>query len=69
MIARLFQIIFFIFLIYLVIGVVKFIFRLGRTTADLNRKLDEESRNARSHRRDRRGNEIIELDKDQYKVE
>lgn len=69
MIARLLQIIFFIFLIYLVIGVVKFIFKLGRTTADLNRKLDEKSKNSHGNRRDRRGNEIIELDKDQYKVE
>lgn len=69
MIARIFQIIFFIFLIYLVIGVVKFIFRLGRSTADLNRKLDEKTRSYQGNRRDSRGNEIIELDKDQYKVE
>jgi len=69
MIARIFQIIFFIFLIYLVIGAVKFIFRLGRTTADLNSRLDEKTRSYKSSRRDSRGNEIIELDKDQYKVE
>ncbi len=69
MIARVFQIIFFVVLIYIVIGVVKFIFRLGRTTAELNSKLDEKSRNAAGNRGDRKGNEIIELNKDQYKVE
>ena len=69
MIVRVFQIIFFVVLIYIVIGVVKFIFRLGRTTAELNSKLDEKSRNAAGNRRDRKENEIIELNKDQYKVE
>jgi len=69
MIIRVFQIIFFAVLIYIVIGVVKFIFRLGRTTAELNSKLDEKNRNAAGNRRDIKGNEIIELDKDQYKVE
>jgi len=69
MIVRLFQIIFFIVLIYIVIGVVKFIFRLGRTTAELNSKLDEKRRNDAGKSRDRKGNEIIELNKDQYKVE
>jgi type III secretory pathway component EscU len=71
MIARLFQILFFVFLIYLVIGVVKFIFRLGKTTAELNSRLDEKKRDARS-RGGRGGNkkdDVIELDRDQYKVE
>lgn len=69
MIVKLFQIIFFVVLIYIVIGVVKFIFRLGRTTAELNSKLDEKRRNDSGNSRDRKGNEIIELNKDQYKVE
>ncbi len=71
MIGRLFQILFFVFLVYLVIGVVKFIFRLGRTTAELNSRLDEKKRGARSSRGSsgNKENDIIELDRDQYKVE
>ena len=71
MIGRLFQILFFVFLVYLVIGVVKFIFRLGRTTAELNSRLDEKKRSARSRegRTGEKENDIIELDRDQYKVE
>jgi len=69
MIARLFQILFFIFLIYLVIGVVKFIFRLGKTTAELNSRLDEKKREARGRGRTGSKDAVIELDRDQYKVE
>lgn len=68
MIGRLFQILFFIFLIYLVIGVVKFIFRLGKTTAELNSRLDEKKKESRG-RSGRRNDDVIELDRDQYKVE
>ena len=69
MIIRLFQILFFIFLIYLVLGIVKFIFRLGRTTAEINSRLDEKKKEARSKGRTGKNSEVIELDKDQYKVE
>ena len=67
MIARLLQILFFIFIIYLVIGVVKFIFRVGRATGELNRSIHEKNRENRKE--GPRKNGIIELDKDQYKVE
>lgn len=69
MIIRLFQILFFIFLIYLVLGIVKFIFRLGRTTAEINSRLDDKKREARSKNRTGKNGGVIELDKDQYKVE
>lgn len=69
MIIRLFQILFFIFLIYLVLGIVKFIFRLGRTTAEINSRLDDKKREDRSKNRTGKNGGVIELDKDQYKVE
>lgn len=69
MIIRLFQMLFFVFLIYLVLGVVKFIFRVGRTTAEINSRLDEKKREGRSKSKVGKGGEVIELDKDQYKVE
>lgn len=69
MIIRLFQMLFFVFLIYLVLGIVKFIFRLGRTTAEINSRLDEKKREARGKSRGEKNNGVIELDKDQYKVE
>ena len=69
MIIRLFQMLFFVFLIYLVLGIVKFIFRMGRTTAEINSRLDEKKREARGKSRGKKNDEIIELDKDQYKVE
>ena len=46
MIGKLFQMIFFVFLIYLVLGIVKFIFRVGKTTAEINSRLDEKKKNA-----------------------
>lgn len=69
MIGKLFQMIFFVFLIYLVLGIVKFIFRVGKTTAEINSRLDEKKKNAYGKGKAGKNGGVIELDKDQYKVE
>ncbi|MFA5519615.1 MAG: hypothetical protein WDA74_10210 [Spirochaetota bacterium] len=69
MIIRLFQMLFFVFLIYLVLGIVKFIFRVGKTTAEINSRLDERKKKAYNKGKAGKNGGVIELDKDQYKVE
>lgn len=69
-IGQLFKILFFVFLIYLLYNLVRFVIGIGRMARDSKKKNEEIRENMR---RDdsgtKRGKGIIELDKDQYKVE
>ncbi|HOP62508.1 MAG TPA: hypothetical protein PK358_07505 [Spirochaetota bacterium] len=61
------------FLVFFVIGMVvwtliKLIFHLGRTSGQLNNKFDDMQKNRTGKGAGRKG-KVIELDRDQYKVE
>ena len=55
-------------LAYILLSIVKFVMYIGRS-ADAARKSQKKRDNIRENRAGRSGNKIIELDKDQYKVE
>jgi len=65
MIGGLFRLLFFIFIGYIVL---KLIFQIGKTAGEFNQRVDDMNRSKNSSRSGRKG-DIIELDKDQYKVE
>jgi hypothetical protein len=68
MIGKFFSIIFFIFIGLITWKILKLIFQIGKAAGDFNRRADEiHKSNERSGSR-KKGN-VIELDKDQYKVE
>jgi hypothetical protein len=68
MIGRLFSLIFFIFIGYITLKLIKLIFQIGRTAGEFNQRVDEMNRSKKTSGSDKKGN-VIELDKDQYKVE
>lgn len=70
----LFKIIIFFLIIYLVLNILKIVFFAGKNTEKIKQKMDTmkdsnagDSGNSEENKRD--GNVVIELDKDQYKVE
>jgi|GEM_PF-2245958 len=73
MILKLIQIIFFIIVIYVLINFIKLVFKVGKSASEINRKIDEMNKNKRSgssaKRNNRQKDGVIELDKNQYKVE
>lgn len=68
MFLRLLGIFVFFIIGIMVWSILKLIFQLGRTSGDLNRKFEEMQKN-RSGRNDGKKGKVIELDRDQYKVE
>jgi hypothetical protein len=68
MIGRIISLFFFILIGYLILKLFKFIFLIGKTTGEFNRKYDEMNRNRMKTGSDKKG-DVIELDKNQYKVE
>ncbi len=69
MILKLLQIIFFVIIAYMVIGLFKLIFHVGKSAGQINRKMDEMKNKGASGRKGKNDDRVIELDKDQYKVE
>jgi len=67
MIGRFFSLIFFIFIGLIILKILKLIFQIGKTAGEFNQRVDEMNRSKNSHA-EKKGN-VIELDKDQYKVE
>jgi len=68
MIGGLFRLLFFIFIGYIVFKLLRLIFQIGRTTGEFNRRVDEMNRSKNNSRSGKKG-DVIELDKNQYKVE
>ena len=68
MLGGLFRLLFFIFIGYIVFKLLRLIFQIGRTTGEFNRRVDEMNRSKNSSRSGKKG-DVIELDKNQYKVE
>ncbi|HNX24603.1 MAG TPA: hypothetical protein PKG60_11195 [Spirochaetota bacterium] len=68
MIGRFFSLIFFIFIGYIILKLLKLIFQIGKTTGEFNRRVDEMNRSKKPSSGEKKG-DVIELDKDQYKVE
>ena len=63
-ILRLFSFLFFIVVGYVIFKLLKLIFRAGQATNEFNHRVNDMNR-AKSNKKDK----IIELDKNQYKVE
>ena len=68
MIGRFFSLIFFIFMGIIILKLMKLIFQVGRTTGEFNRRVDEMNRPKNTSGSGKKGS-VIELDKNQYKVE
>lgn len=68
MILRLLGIFIFFIIGFMVWSILKLIFQLGRTSGELGKKYEELHKN-RSGRNDGKKGKVIELDRDQYKVE
>ena len=68
MIGRILSLLFFILIGYLILKLLKFIFLIGKTTGEFNRKAEEMNRNRGTSGSGKKG-DVIELDKNQYKVE
>jgi len=68
MIGRFFSLIFFIFIGYIILKLLKFIFSVGKTAGEFNQRVDEMNRSKQSSGAGKKG-KVIELDKNQYKVE
>ncbi len=68
MIGRFFSLIFFIFIGYVIWKLLKFIFAVGKTAGEFNQRVDEMNRSKESSGAGKKG-KVIELDKNQYKVE
>ena len=67
MIGRILSLFFFILIGYLILKFLKLIFLIGKTTGEFNRRADEMNRGRKSGRGEK--GDVIELDKNQYKVE
>jgi len=63
-IGRLFSILFFIIVGYITFKLLKFIFKAGQATNEFNHRVNEMNK-SESNKKDK----VIELDKNQYKVE
>ena len=68
MIGRLFSLIFFIIMGYIILKLLKLIFQVGKTAGEFNQRIDEINRSKKASGRGKNGS-VIELDKNQYKVE
>jgi len=68
MILRLLGIFIFFIIGFMVWSILKLIFQLGRSSGELNKKFEEMQKN-RPGRSDGKRGKVIELDRDQYKVE
>ena len=67
MLGRLLSFIFYIILAYFVWSIIKLIFNMGRTTAEFSRRVDEAKKKS-SQSKNQPADNVIELDRDQYKV-
>ena len=68
MFGRLFSFLFYIIIAYFVWSLIKLIFNMGRTTAEFNRRVDE-AKNKSAQNKKKSGKDVIELNRDQYRVE
>lgn len=68
MFGRLFSFLFYIIIAYFVWSLIKLIFNMGRSTAEFKHRVDEAGKNS-SKRNQKSGRDVIELNRDQYKVE
>ncbi|HPS58469.1 MAG TPA: hypothetical protein PK514_10215 [Spirochaetota bacterium] len=68
MFGRLFSFLFYIIIAYFVWSLIKLIFNMGRTTAEFNRRVDEAKKKS-AQGNTKSGKDVIELNRDQYKVE
>lgn len=68
MFGRLFSFLFYIVVAYFVWSMIKLIFNMGRSTAEFSRRVDE-AKKASSQGRKKSDRDVIELNRDQYKVE
>ena len=68
MLGRLFSFLFYIIIAYFVWGMIKLIFNMGRTSAEFSRRVDD-AKKASSQANKKSGRDVIELNRDQYKVE
>ena len=64
LIGRIFIILFFVFVGYITFKILKFIFKLGQATNEFNNRVNEMNKS-----RYNKNDNVIELDKNQYKVE
>lgn len=67
MILRLLGIFVFFIIGFMVWSILKLIFQLGRTSGEINKKFEDMQK--KSGRNDGKKGKVIELDRDQYKVE
>ncbi len=68
MIGKFFSLIFFIFIGFITLKILKLIFQVGKTAGEFNQRVDEMNRSKNKSSAEKKGS-VIELDKDQYKVE
>jgi len=68
MILRLLGIFVFFIIGFMVWSILKLIFQLGRTSGEINKRFEEMQKD-RTGRKDSKKGKVIELDRDQYKVE
>jgi len=68
MIGKFFSLIFFIFIGFITLKILKLIFQVGKTAGEFNQRVDEMNRSKNKSNAEKKGS-VIELDKDQYKVE
>lgn len=68
MIGRIISLLFFIFMGYIVLKLLKLVFQVGKTAGEFNRRMDQMNQSQKTSGRAKKGS-VIELDKNQYKVE
>ncbi len=66
--GAIFRLLFFIFIGYIVLKLLKLIFQVGKTAGEFNRRVDEMNQSKKTSNAGKKG-DVIELDKNQYKVE
>jgi len=68
MIGKFFSLILFFLIGYIILKFLKLIFQVGKTAGEFNQRVDEMNRSKKNSGSSKKG-DIIELDKNQYKVE
>jgi len=68
MLGRLFSFLFYILVAWIVFGLIKAIFNMGRAAGEFNRRAESMKQSVREKSAGK-GKDVIELDRDQYKVE
>lgn len=68
MIGRLFNLILLFVIGYIIFKLLKLIFQIGKTAGEFNKRVDEMNRSKKTSGSGKK-DKVIELDKDQYKVE